>query len=163
MPIYEYLCQPCNGIFEELRPIRESSEPVPCPQCFKDANRIMPTSFAAFVYRDGYPRRIPDDGKFYHLGHKVSTLVSSGLIDRVARGLGREVAEVPVGFKWFVSGLTDGSLAFGGGRVQRLRRTLPPSSPHRAHQTRFPWQALQSQPSMRWHSAVAAGVAGDRG
>ena len=79
MPIYEYLCQPCNGIFEELRPIRESSEPVPCPQCFKDASRIMPTSFAAFVYRDGYPRRIPDDGKFYHLGHKVSTLVSSGL------------------------------------------------------------------------------------
>lgn len=42
------------------------------------------------------------------------TLVSSGLIDRVARGLGREVAEVPVGFKWFVPGLSDGTLAFGG-------------------------------------------------
>jgi phosphoglucomutase len=42
------------------------------------------------------------------------TLVSSGLIDRVAAGLGRQVAEVPVGFKWFVPGLTDGSLAFGG-------------------------------------------------
>jgi phosphoglucomutase len=42
------------------------------------------------------------------------TLVSSGLIDRVAKELGREVAEVPVGFKWFVPGLTDGSLAFGG-------------------------------------------------
>jgi phosphoglucomutase len=42
------------------------------------------------------------------------TLVSSGLIDRVALSLGREVAEVPVGFKWFVPGLLDGSLAFGG-------------------------------------------------
>jgi phosphoglucomutase len=42
------------------------------------------------------------------------TLVSSGLIDRVARSLGRELAEVPVGFKWFVPGLLDGSLAFGG-------------------------------------------------
>jgi putative FmdB family regulatory protein len=78
MPLYEYLCEPCNGIFEELRPIRESQEPVPCPQCYKDAKRIMPTSFTAFTYRDGYPRRIPDDGKFYHLGKKVSRLVTSG-------------------------------------------------------------------------------------
>jgi putative FmdB family regulatory protein len=78
MPLYEYFCQPCNGIFEELRPIREATEPVPCPVCYKDAGRIMPTSFAAFSYRDGYPRRIPDDGKFYHLGKKVSRLVTSG-------------------------------------------------------------------------------------
>ncbi len=78
MPLYEYYCEPCNGIFEELRPMRESSEPVPCPECFKDANRIMPTSFAAFTFREGYPRRIPDDGKYYHLGQKVSKLVSSG-------------------------------------------------------------------------------------
>jgi len=42
------------------------------------------------------------------------TLVSSGLIDRVAARLGRRVHEVPVGFKWFVPGLLDGSLAFGG-------------------------------------------------
>lgn len=78
MPLYEYFCQPCNGIFEELRPIREATEPVPCPQCFKDAARIMPTSFTAFTFRDGYPRRIPDDGKFYHLGQKVNSLVTSG-------------------------------------------------------------------------------------
>jgi putative FmdB family regulatory protein len=75
MPLYEYYCEPCNGIFEELRPIREYSEPVPCPECFKDAPRIMPTSFAAFTFRDGYPRRIPDDGKFYHLGKKVTAPV----------------------------------------------------------------------------------------
>ncbi|WP_342374888.1 phosphoglucomutase (alpha-D-glucose-1,6-bisphosphate-dependent) [Myxococcus stipitatus] len=42
------------------------------------------------------------------------TLVSSGLIDRVAKSLGRRVVEVPVGFKWFVGGLLDGSLGFGG-------------------------------------------------
>ena len=42
------------------------------------------------------------------------TLVSSTLIDRVAQSLDRPLREVPVGFKWFVSGLVDGSLGFGG-------------------------------------------------
>ena len=42
------------------------------------------------------------------------TLVSSTLIDRVAASLGRKLYEVPVGFKWFVDGLLDGSLGFGG-------------------------------------------------
>ncbi|MDF0668823.1 MAG: phosphoglucomutase (alpha-D-glucose-1,6-bisphosphate-dependent) [Nitrospira sp.] len=42
------------------------------------------------------------------------TLVSSSLIDRVAAKLNRKLVEVPVGFKWFVSGLLDGSLGFGG-------------------------------------------------
>ncbi len=42
------------------------------------------------------------------------TLVSSGMIDRVAAKLGRRLHEVPVGFKWFVEGLLDGSLGFGG-------------------------------------------------
>ncbi|MEV6866056.1 phosphoglucomutase (alpha-D-glucose-1,6-bisphosphate-dependent) [Streptosporangium subroseum] len=42
------------------------------------------------------------------------TLVSSGMIDRVAADLGRRLMEVPVGFKWFVPGLLDGSLGFGG-------------------------------------------------
>lgn len=42
------------------------------------------------------------------------TLVSSGLIDRVVASLGREVYEVPVGFKWFAPGLFDGSVCFGG-------------------------------------------------
>ena len=42
------------------------------------------------------------------------TLVSSSLIDRVAAKLGRKLVEVPVGFKWFVKGLLDGSLGFGG-------------------------------------------------
>jgi phosphoglucomutase len=42
------------------------------------------------------------------------TVVSSAMIDRVAAGLGRRLCEVPVGFKWFVPGLVDGSFGFGG-------------------------------------------------
>ncbi len=42
------------------------------------------------------------------------TLVSSSMIDRVAASLGRTLSEVPVGFKWFVDGLLDGSYGFGG-------------------------------------------------
>jgi len=42
------------------------------------------------------------------------TLVSSSMIDRVVHQLGRSLCEVPVGFKWFVTGLFDGSLCFGG-------------------------------------------------
>jgi phosphoglucomutase len=42
------------------------------------------------------------------------TLVSSSMIDRVVNKLGRKLLEVPVGFKWFVSGLVDGSFCFGG-------------------------------------------------
>ncbi|WP_457743737.1 phosphoglucomutase (alpha-D-glucose-1,6-bisphosphate-dependent) [Sulfurimonas sp.] len=42
------------------------------------------------------------------------TLVSSSMIDRVCASIGKEVYEVPVGFKWFVDGLYDGSLGFGG-------------------------------------------------
>jgi phosphoglucomutase len=49
-------------------------------------------------------------------GHAVvgKTLVSSSLIDRVVSGLGRRLYEVPVGFKWFVDGLLEGTLGFGG-------------------------------------------------
>jgi phosphoglucomutase len=42
------------------------------------------------------------------------TLVSSSMIDRVVADLGRRLVEVPVGFKWFVDGLVDGSIGFGG-------------------------------------------------
>ena len=76
MPLYEYYCEPCDGMFEALRPIREASEPVPCPVCHRDAKRMMPTSFAAFTFRDGYPRRIPDKGTYWHLGKEVKSLVT---------------------------------------------------------------------------------------
>ena len=52
-----------------------------------------------------------DWGKDVGIG---KTLVSSSIIDRVAQDLGRRLVEVPVGFKWFVQGLVDGTLGFGG-------------------------------------------------
>ena len=76
MPLYEYYCEPCNGIFEALRPLKEASEPFPCPVCDKEGRRIMPTSFNAFTFRDGYPRRIPDKGTYWHLGKEVKSPVT---------------------------------------------------------------------------------------
>jgi len=57
-----------------------------------------------FTHRAGWPREA-GIGK---------TVVTSSMIDRVARKLQRPLLEVPVGFKWFVDGLLDGSLGFGG-------------------------------------------------
>ena len=76
MPVYEYVCEDCDGIFEALRPMRESSDPVPCPVCDRDGERIMPTEFAAFTFREGYSRRLPDKGTYWHLGKEVKSRVS---------------------------------------------------------------------------------------
>ncbi|MDL5351709.1 phosphoglucomutase (alpha-D-glucose-1,6-bisphosphate-dependent) [Microbacterium sp. zg-YB36] len=75
-----------------------------------DAGLMNPNHFLAvaidylFRHREGWPADAAV-GK---------TLVSSMIIDRVAESLGRRLLEVPVGFKWFVPGLLDGSVAFGG-------------------------------------------------
>ena len=75
-----------------------------------DAGLLNPNHYLAvaidylFRHRDGWPPHAAV-GK---------TLVSSSMINRVAEGLGRPLLEVPVGFKWFVPGLLDGSVAFGG-------------------------------------------------
>jgi len=61
----------------------------------------------AYLFGGSRPGWSPDTG----VG---KTMVSSSMIDRVAAGLGRRLEEVPVGFKWFVSGLLEGTLAFGG-------------------------------------------------
>ena len=70
MPLYEFYCERCDGVFEAIRPMREASLPVPCPQCNRDGNRIM-SSFSAFTFRDGYPRRLPDKGTYWHMGKEV--------------------------------------------------------------------------------------------
>jgi phosphoglucomutase len=54
------------------------------------------------------------DRKWPQRAEVGKTLVSSAMIDRVASKIGRKLREVPVGFKWFVDGLLDGSLGFGG-------------------------------------------------
>ncbi len=79
MPLYEYYCDHCDGIFEALRPMRESSDPVPCPVCDEDGGRIMPTTFMAFTFREGYPRRLPDRGTYWHLGKEVKNRISGGM------------------------------------------------------------------------------------
>jgi phosphoglucomutase len=75
-----------------------------------DAGLMNPNHFLAVAISYLYGNRPgwrPDAG----VG---KTLVSSSMIDRVAADLGRRLVEVPVGFKWFVPGLLDGSLGFGG-------------------------------------------------
>ncbi len=70
MPLYEYYCEPCNGVYEAIRPMRESSLAVPCPECDRDGERVM-SAFSAFTYREGYPRRLPDKGTYWHFGTEV--------------------------------------------------------------------------------------------
>ncbi|WP_137873948.1 phosphoglucomutase (alpha-D-glucose-1,6-bisphosphate-dependent) [Rhodococcus sp. Q] len=75
-----------------------------------DGGLMNPNHYLAVAIEHLYTHR-PEWGG----GTKVGkTLVSSSMIDRVVAGLGRELVEVPVGFKWFVPGLLSGDLGFGG-------------------------------------------------
>ena len=78
MPLYEYYCERCNGVYEALRPMREASLPVPCPECDRDGQRIM-SSFSAFVFRDGLPRRIPDKGTYWSWDGEVKRPQTRGM------------------------------------------------------------------------------------
>lgn len=75
-----------------------------------DAGLMNPNHFLAVAISYLFANR-PGWGADVAVG---KTLVSSSLIDRVVAGLGRRLVEVPVGFKWFVPGLLDGSIGFGG-------------------------------------------------
>src|ERR1700674_3451085 len=72
---------------------------------------LMPPNAYLAVCVDYLYRQRPGWSKSSAVG---KTVVGSSMIDRVTAGLGRKLYEVPVGFKWFVEGLLDGSLAFGG-------------------------------------------------
>ncbi|MFC9787836.1 phosphoglucomutase (alpha-D-glucose-1,6-bisphosphate-dependent) [Rhodococcus sp. NPDC127528] len=75
-----------------------------------DEGLLNPNHYLAVAIEYLYTHR-PD----WASGTKVGkTVVSSSMIDRVVAGLGRELVEVPVGFKWFVPGLLSGELGFGG-------------------------------------------------
>jgi phosphoglucomutase len=76
-----------------------------------DAGLMNPNHYLAVAIRYLYGGARPGWGPAAAIG---KTLVSSALIDRVAASLGRTLLEVPVGFKWFVPGLLDGSVGFGG-------------------------------------------------
>jgi phosphoglucomutase len=75
-----------------------------------DAGLMNPNHYLAVAIQYLYGNR-PDWRPDAAIG---KTLVSSSMIDRVATDLGRQLIEVPVGFKWFVPGLLDGSVGFGG-------------------------------------------------
>jgi phosphoglucomutase len=75
-----------------------------------DAGLLNPNHFLAVAISYLFSHR-PGWGEGTAVG---KTLVSSSLIDRVVSGMGRRLVEVPVGFKWFVPGLLDGSVGFGG-------------------------------------------------
>jgi phosphoglucomutase len=75
-----------------------------------DGGLMNPNHYLAVAIQYLYTHR-PQWSKDAAVG---KTLVSSSMIDRVAESLGRRLWEVPVGFKWFVPGLIDGSVAFGG-------------------------------------------------
>ena len=75
-----------------------------------DAGLMNPNHFLAVAIQYLFAHR-PGWGEGTAIG---KTLVSSSMIDRVAASLGRTLLEVPVGFKWFVPGLLDGSVGFGG-------------------------------------------------
>ena len=75
-----------------------------------DAGLMNPNHFLAVAIDYLFANR-PGWGDDTAIG---KTLVSSSMIDRVAEALGRTLIEVPVGFKWFVPGLIDGSVGFGG-------------------------------------------------
>ncbi len=75
-----------------------------------DAGLMNPNHFLAVAIQYLFAHR-PGWGEGTAIG---KTLVSSSMIDRVAAALGRTLLEVPVGFKWFVPGLLDGSVGFGG-------------------------------------------------
>ena len=72
---------------------------------------LLPPNHYLSVAIDELFRNRPQWGRNAAVG---KTVVSSAMIDRVAARLGRQLFEVPVGFKWFVDGLFDGSLGFGG-------------------------------------------------
>ena len=76
-----------------------------------DGGLMNPNHFLAVAIQYLYGGARPDWPDGAAIG---KTLVSSSMIDRVATSLGRTLREVPVGFKWFVPGLLDGSVAFGG-------------------------------------------------
>jgi len=75
-----------------------------------DGGLMNPNHYLAVAIEYLYSHRV----KWREDAAVGKTLVSSSMIDRVAASLGRRLDEVPVGFKWFVSGLSDGSVAFGG-------------------------------------------------
>src|SRR5438874_1383079 len=80
MPIYEYHCGDCNRDFELLRSVREAKSTQPCPDCDTDAERVISRQWSAYTFREGWPRRLPDNGGYWHFERRVRSPISGPTI-----------------------------------------------------------------------------------
>ena len=75
MPLYEYICEKCDKVFEALGSMSDSGKPTACPKCGASADRIMPTTFASMAHKAGWSHRVP----FHHhpvRGDKPKTAIA---------------------------------------------------------------------------------------
>lgn len=130
MPLYEYYCEHCNGVFELIRPTREAARPQPCPECDNDAKRILSKEWAAFIYRDGMPRRLPDRGKYWHIFEEKDVPMTSSNVEvpeANPRYVKKDEAEAPatdeLAIHAEVTAVADALHTGGGFFKKRPRRT----------------------------------------
>lgn len=147
MPVYEYLCEDCEGVFEAVRPMKQANEPEPCPVCDAEGVRVMPSSFTAFVMRKGYPRRIPDRGTYWHLGHEVSYLPKKAEPNEHPEVKGRDRAKRPP-TKQDIVDMTDRKIAERRAKraEARMKRELTIDAKQRRAKDRMPPYMVAGKP-----------------
>ncbi len=133
MPLYEYYCEHCNGVFELIRPVREAARPQPCPECDNDAKRILSKEWAAFIYRDGIPRRLPDRGKYWHIFEEKDVPMTSSIVEApeanpryVKKDEPEEIVPEELTIQAEVTAAADEPHTGGGFFKSRPRRTRAP-------------------------------------
>jgi len=75
LPLYEYICEKCDKVFDALGSMRDSEKAAICPKCGASADRIMPTTFASMAHKAGWAHRVP----FHHhpvRGDKPKTAIA---------------------------------------------------------------------------------------
>ena len=74
MPLYEYYCENCDDVFEALRSVSASEESTPCAKCGREADRIMPTTFASMSRKEGWAQRVPYHHRPVRTGEPARTI-----------------------------------------------------------------------------------------
>ena len=74
MPLYEYYCEKCDNVFEALRSVRDSEAAGDMSELQRDADRIMPTTFASMSRRDGWAQRVPYHHKDVRASQPAQTI-----------------------------------------------------------------------------------------
>jgi len=84
VPLYEYYCEVCDKVFDALRLVRQSEEPMACPSCGGDADRIMPR-------KEGWRQRVPFHHKPVRAGAPAKTIARvkpKEMVDRKGKAEG---------------------------------------------------------------------------